>query len=45
MGLLLVIQTVALTAVAADFLCLGGVYNEKTEELQADKVHGKNLAL
>ena len=27
------------------FLCLGGEHYEKTEKLQADKVHGENLPL
>ena len=27
------------------FLCLGGEHDEKTEEIQADKVHGKDLTL
>ena len=27
------------------FLCLGGEHDEKTEEIQADKVYGKDLTL
>ena len=27
------------------YICLGGENNEKTEEIQTDKVHGENLAL
>ena len=44
-GLLLVIHSVAPIAVTAIFLCLGGEHNEKTEEIQADKVHGENFPL
>ena len=44
-GLLLVIHSVAPISVAAIFLCLGGEHDEKTEEIQADKVYGKDLTL